>query len=390
MEAKAAAGVEERPAELAATHRDVSRWEPWIQALKLVALTRLIFFAISYAAAWLLAPGDGVLDEGFLDVWHRWDTRHFIQIATFGYTDPRTDPHATAFFPLFPLLLRGLGMLGINHVLAGLVISFASSVVACAYLYRLVSEEIDAAAGRSSLLYLLLFPTGVFLAAAYSEALFLAGAIAAFYYARRGRWWYVALPGAIAMGARFAGAFLVAGLAAEFLRQGIWRDWWRAGVALVASAIPLAAYCVYLAAAKGDPFYFMVDQREGWGRQFVGFVQSFQVTWNARTTLDYPTNWIFAWRMEILAAFFGLGLVIWAATRKEWGYAVYMGTFLATLMASAWYFSIPRMLLSFFPGVVLLASWTRRDPARHEIALVTMAPLAAVGVVVFTRGAWFF
>ena len=96
--------------------------------------------------------------------------------------------------------------------------------------YRLAEEEIGRGAGlagphetngagRRASLYLLFFPTAVFLVAPYSESLFLAGAIPAFYYARRKRWIMAGMFAAVAMGARAAGIFLLFGLLVEFVRQ---------------------------------------------------------------------------------------------------------------------------------------------------------------------------
>jgi hypothetical protein len=367
-------------------------WVRWTESLKLAVLTRAVLVAVAYAAAWYLARTKGPPQFGLLDLWSHWDAGLLARVAQYGYTDPHTDPHATAFFPLFPLLERGFSFVLNDPILAGLVISFASSVVACAYLFRMAEEEMGRGAGRRAILYLLLFPTTVFLIAPYTEALFLAGAIPAFYYARRSRWGRVGLPAAVAMGARFAGAFVLMGLAVEFIRQRNWsarriRD---ALTALTIGAFPLLAYGAYLWGTKGSSLYFFTDQRLGWGRRFVGPVASFEHTWSTWNAPGYPTNWIFAWRIEIVAAATGAALVAWALAKREWGFAAYMGTFMATLITSTWYYSIPRMLLSFFPAVLFLASWTKLNPNRHEGLLLALAPLATLGVVVFTQGAWFY
>ena len=83
-------------------------------------------------------------------------------------------------------------------------------------------------------------------------------------------------------------------------------------------------------------------------------------------------------------------LTVWAAVKREWGYAAYMGIFMVALMTSTWYFSIPRMLLSFFPVMLLMAHATEGRPLRHEMTLVVLAPVATLGVILFTRGAWFY
>jgi hypothetical protein len=246
-------------------------------------------------------------------------------------------------------------------------------------------------AGHRAVLYLALFPTAVFLAAPYSEALFLAGAVPAFYYARKARWNLVALPAAVAMGARFAGLFLLFGLFVEFLRQ---RKFTAARVRAVAVAFavglaPLVAYSYFLYRVKGDALYYFVDQRAGWGRTLTWPLVAFRATWDTWNS-SQPTNWIFAWRVEVMAAALGVGFVLWALLKREWGFAAFMGAMMASVMTSSWYFSIPRMLLSLFPIPLLLAGYSHRSPSRHEILLLVLAPLAVLGVVVYTRGAWFF
>jgi hypothetical protein len=364
----------------------------WTDALVIVVSVRVLLVVVAFGAAWMLAPGTGPLSEGFFDIWVRWDARHFLEVAEFGYTDMRTDPHATAFFPLYPLLIRALGATGLPPAAAGMLISLAATVVACAYLHALAEEELGAGAGRRATLYLVLFPTAVFLIAPYSEALFLAGAIPAFYYFRRAMWLHGALPAAVAVGSRAAGLFLLFGLALEVVRRGDFRRavLARAGMALGAAALPVIAFGGYLLAVKGDAFYFLVDQREGWYRDFVGPVQSLINTWNLTASEESPTNWLFTWRMEIVAAAVGVGLVVWAVAKREWGYAGFMGLMMAALLTSTWYFSIPRMLLTMFPAVLLLAAITKDRPVRHELTIALMAPVAALGVIVFTRGAWFY
>lgn len=372
---------------------------PWKTALTLVAVSRLAFFVAAYAGTQFLTAAQGPDNpEGFLDIWVRWDARHFHVVAEHGWVGPEAESaRAAAFFPFYPLAMRALGAIGFNLTLAGLVVSAAATVVACAYLIKLVDEELGEGNGRRAALYLILFPTAVFLIAPYSEALFLAGAIPAFYYARRGRWLAASLPAAVAVGTRAAGMFLLAGLAVEWVVQ-MWRHRTedvaaralRGGIALAIAVVPLLVYGLYLETTSGTFMQYLIDQREGWGRAFpVNPRDAFFATWNTRVG-SYESNWIFAWRIEILAALAGVLLTIWAVTKREWGYAVYIGSLMTVLLMSSWYFSIPRMLLSCFPAAIFLAEATRDNREGHEIALLVLAPVATMGVIVFTRGAWFF
>jgi hypothetical protein len=364
----------------------------WVESAGVTAATRAAFLLVAVAASWFLqTETQGAPQESFLSLWDNWDARHLVTIGEHGYFSVASDAHATAFFPLFPLLVAALLVAGLHPVAAGLMVSALASFVAGAYLFRLAEEEVGEGAGRRALVYLMVFPTAMFLVAPYSEAVFLAGAIAAFYYARRQRWILVGVPAAVAMGARFAGVFVLVGLAVEFLRQ---RDLsaarvGRAVLALTIGAVPLVAYSIYLAQTTGDPFAFVEAQRAGWGRDLVGPIESFRTTFDTWGR-DYPTNWLLAWRGEIIAAAAGLGMVAWAFAKREWGYAAFMGSMLALLLSSSWYYSIPRMLLSFFPVMVFLAQWSKDSDKRHEAILLATVPIAIMGAILFTQGIWFY
>ena len=378
--------------EVGGTHEVAAeRWVMWRSSAAVAVVVRVAFVVVAVLATWFLTRSEGTPGVGIFDMWRRWDAHHFLTIAEYGYTAPESDAHAAAFFPLFPLCVRAVMLLGLSPTMAGMAVALIAIVVAGAYLYRLAEEELGEGSGGRALIYMALFPTAVFLVAPYSEPLFLAGAIPAFYYARRHRWHLVGIPAAVAMGSRAAGVFLLLGLVAEFVRQ---RDFSKerlanAGLSLLIGLLPLLAYGAFLSQAMGDPFEFLTAQREGWGRRFVGPLSSFSATWNTWNE-SHATNWLMAWRVEIAAALVGVAFTAWAVARREWGYAVYMASLLTVLMTSSWYYSIPRMLLSMFPIFLFLASLTRNRPSLHDGVVIVLASLAALGVVVFTQGNWFY
>lgn len=359
----------------------------WSAAVLLVLATRLVLLAVAWGAAWLLADTRGHLTRGPLAIWRRWDADLFLKIAEGGYAG--SDPYSEAFLPGLPLAIRAVASVGIDPLVAGMLLTTVATVVATAYLVRLAEQDVGVGAGVRAGLYLLVFPTAAFLVASYSEAPFLAGAIAAFHHARRGEWRRVAPFAALAAATRVAGLFVLAGLAVEFLRRGRLREWRAAAAALVVGALPLLAYLAWLWRVHGTPLYLLTAQREGWGRTFVGPFDALSTTlstWGG----DYSTGLYLTWQLEVGAALVGVLTVALLVLRREWGYATFTGGLLAVLLVSTWYYSIPRVLLTFFPIPLLLAGWTARHPRRHDLVLVGSAAAATVGVVVFTQGRWFF
>ncbi|MFA5786015.1 MAG: mannosyltransferase family protein [Actinomycetota bacterium] len=373
-----------------------SRERPWrravLDSLAVLAVTRLLAFIVAWAANWMTAATSrGPLPSGtFLASWNRWDAISYVQIAQYGYFDPRTHANSAAYFPGFPVALRGLGrLLGGRYILAALVANVVLTGVALVYLHRLADQEIGAGAGARAVWYLGLFPVGVFLAAGYTEPMFLAGAFAAFYYGRRGEWWKAVLPGALAVGSRLTGLFVVVALGFEYMRQRRW-DPRKIGpdvLALVVAVLPLVAFMAYLRWKVGNPLQFLTDQEFGWGRKLVGPWRAFRTTWAGATSQVQATNWVFSWRVEIAAAALGAWVGVVCLLRRWWTYAVYTLAFFAVLLSSTWYFSTPRMLLTLPP---LFLIWADLGANRwvHQASLAAGAALMALSVVVFTSGAW--
>ena len=145
-----------------------------------------------------------------VDVWARWDSDWFLKIAEHGYSWPSSTP---AFFPLYPLLVAGLGWVLAGHtVLAGVVVSLAAGAAAFGLLYRLTLDHLGEDVARRTVVFLALAPTSLFFGAVYSESLFLLLTVAAFLVAERGRFWQAGALGGLALLTRSAGVALLPAL----------------------------------------------------------------------------------------------------------------------------------------------------------------------------------
>ena len=365
----------------------------------MVVAVRAAFLAVAGAASVLLNPSPDASLASLTETWAHYDALHYLSIAREGYTGAGADPNDTAFFPLYPLLIRLLASLGLGPVRAALLISLAGTLVAAVYLYALAEEDAGEGAGRLAVAYLLFFPTAVFLCAPYTEATFLGGAVAAFYYARRGHWVGMALGAAVASGSRVTGAFLLVGLLVEVLRhRGLTKtSLARAGAGLAAGAVPLVAYAVYLHLIRGDALNFVTVQSVGWGRELgspmTALLGTWQVVWDGRLNgVPVTTGPRLLWLGELAATALGTVFAIWAARRREWGYAAFMGCLMAVALTSGpLYLSVPRHLLGLFPIPLILAGVTRERPLAAGTLVGVLAPTATLGVLIYTRGtSWFF
>lgn len=348
--------------------------------------------------------------------WQQWDWAFYVRIAQHGYFSgppgaggAPTDDNREAFLPGLPLLLRAVHAVLIpDWTAAGLAVSFVAGGVAVLALARIARLETweareDGApalrpgshggtpddAGRHAVFYLLLSPCAIFLAAGYTEAVFLALALPCWLAARRGRWGAAAALGCAAATVRVSGLFLAAALAVRFLTAGraVRGSWWRAGW-LVVPALPAAAYSWFLHAHTGDWMAWKHAQERGWARQFHSPWQAWSHTWTAAFSHTQTTPYALLFQFELAAMAVGLallGLLLW---RRRWAEAVYLALTLWALGTSYWYMSIPRASLLWWPLWTVAAGWTLRRPWLRTAYVAVAAPLTTVLAVAFTSGRW--
>ncbi|HEX3897934.1 MAG TPA: mannosyltransferase family protein [Mycobacteriales bacterium] len=360
------------------------------EALSTWLYSRLAVFVVSFASLWMLGDTTAGDVPSYLGQWDRWDTHLFLDLAKFGYRGYRTkstDVHLEAFFPGEPLAMR-VGHLLTGSWLAGaLLVSAVAGGFAMVALARLGALEGGQVVGSRAVLYLVLSPYAVFLAAGYSESLFLAFALSSWLAARRGRWLAAGLLAGGAAFMRIDGLFLGVALAVEWLVTA--RPYrWRTAIPLVAPWVVTAGFFGYLWAVTGDSRAWFDAQREGWGRKFTMPWTALHTTWSAAVSPVQGSAYEWSFRAEIAAVFLGVALTIVLLVMHRWGEATFVGLQVAALGSSAYYLSVARSTLLWFPLWLLLARWSVQRPWLHKAYLATAPALMAVAVVTFTSGRW--
>ncbi|WP_218566628.1 mannosyltransferase family protein [Vallicoccus soli] len=363
------------------------------RALALWAWTRVAVLVAAGAGAYLTAREDVL--AGPLERWERWDVVHFEAVARGGYDQEGPTPYA-AFFPALPLLLRALGALGLDLTAAGLLVSLVAGAVAVVALVRLVEEAGGAhpdGTGERAVLLLLASPCAVFLAAGYTEALFLALALPAWLAAHRGRWWAAGLLAGAAGLVRVTGLFLAAALVVQWLVQRGRRPPGRADLpdlaALGTAFVPPLLFMAHLRLVTGDWLAWVHAQQDGWYRRLTDPVEAWRTTWDAAfDDGPRPVAELLTFRAELVAVVVGVVLLAVLLRRRAWGEATYVGLQVAAFSTSTWFFSVPRATLLWWPLWVLLAAWTLRRPWALRAYLVLSVPLAVLWVTTFTTGRW--
>jgi Mannosyltransferase (PIG-V) len=363
-------------------------------------VSRLLLLVAGLAALrWFpLRPGDGPWagspTTDWLAAFSRWDGKWYLAIARDGYAYHESAASSLNFAPGYPALMRVVGqaigrtdndgLLGIGIVLSNVALLMA---MVCLYLLarQLEGEEM----ARRAVLWLVAFPSTLYLSAVYPESLFLALALGGFLCALNERWALASVFVAGATLTRNYAVLLSVPLVWHYLALHRWRP--RRDFAwLLLVPLTFAIWQGYYWALTGDPLAMSHASAE-WGRNltapwdmlryyfsvryWTAYVQSGGTLTSDRSPIDIAS-------VLLLGALVGLS---WRLRPRSLG-------LLATLLylpmiSTGGFVAIPRYALEVFPIYLVLARLTRR---RWLLAagLAISSGLALVAMGWFAVGGW--
>jgi Gpi18-like mannosyltransferase len=296
--------------------------------------------------------------------WQRWDTIWYTKIAEQGYS---SDDLSTAFFPLYPLLIRLTSTLvSVNSVAAGLIVSSIAALGAFTWFYHMTREQYGEKTAQNALLWLAVIPTAFFLFAAYTESLFMFFAIGSWWFGQKQQWEFAGLMGGLAALTRPQGLLLAFPLAFIFLMQFRHRQVssWRAAnlLPVVGGGLLFVAYVFQLNGSLTAWFEIEAQWRQ-YALPWQTIWQSLLEIW---TSGDVAVGLVNALDLGLTLLF--LGLVLWAVRQKKYAESIYLAIIIFPPLFTIARFnpflplaSISRFLVVAFPGFVLLAGIEVRE-----------------------------
>ena len=338
----------------------------------------------------------------------QWDSGWFLRIADHGYDIPAT----SAFFPLYPLVVRAGGFLVGSTLVAAVLVSLVAGGIGAALVWRIARSVAGEAVARDTLLLLALYPSALVFTGAYSDGLFLALAAGSFLAATRDRGWLAGVLGGLAVATRLVGLALLPALLLLLWPRGRSPRELLRPFPLVLLPTALALYCAYLEHRFGDPFAFESAQSLYWLREtsplgpIGGLWESLSAGYHGAAELllhlprelgepeGFPDRDRFAvWNvlhLVLLAAALWLTWVAWRRLGPAFGlYAVAVDA--AVLSGTHEVFplaSLPRYLLTNFPLFIALALLVRDRPRAREATVIAFAAVGAVAAIAFSRHVW--
>jgi Mannosyltransferase (PIG-V) len=370
----------------------------------------------------------------------RWDSAWYLVIAHYGY---RPDLGAftssrTAFFPLYPMGIRGVSDLGVPPVLAGVLLSICAFTAALYGIHRLTTLELAALArkgpvsplsadsgarvARLAVQVTAFAPMAFYFSAVYSESLYLALSVGVFWCARQGRWAWAGMLGMLAGATRSAGLMLIVPVLILYLYgpredrvvdlvRG-WRPRYKMRRDVLWLALLPAGVVVYMSylALRGGNAFEPFHAQEVWSRHFAG---PYLGVWDGakaaldglRQLLSFQRQHVFfgagtgspfvsASHNLMLFAFLiaGVAMTIGVLRRLPLAYGAYVLAALALPLsypvASQPLMSLPRFLLVLFPLSMWLAMWLAEHRRAQRPTLIISAGLMVFFLAQFATWHW--
>ncbi|MBV8885999.1 MAG: hypothetical protein JO235_18670 [Chroococcidiopsidaceae cyanobacterium CP_BM_RX_35] len=299
-----------------------------IFAIVMWLLSRLLIgVAMLLVAPSLPVPPSGIVPTFSWDVFSAWDSVFYEKIATSGYEyAPDSHKHSVAFFPLFPLLIRGVMALGLPVEVAGTLVNNLAFLGALIVLYRWMAERHGISVARWATAVIAWCPLSLFGTVIYSEGLFLLFSTAALKAFDQKHYAEVTVWGACATAARPTGVALIPAFLIVAWRAN---SGTRAYLASLATGGGLFLYSLYCKLQFGDYLAFLHAQ-QAW-RPATGF--NWLQWWKMLMQISVgTTNWKYGsikdpWHPLLFLLIVSCSYILWryrrhlSSAKTDYGFA---------------------------------------------------------------------
>ncbi|MGJ8670085.1 MAG: hypothetical protein ACSHXK_11405 [Oceanococcus sp.] len=321
-----------------------------------------------------------------LNIWNRWDTPHYLDLARHGYSNHGELGLFIVFFPAFPAILKCLSWLYNDAFAWSLLLSFFCLIASCLALHRIACHYRDEATADRVIWYLLIFPTSYFFRLGYTEALFMASLLWLWVAMLERRWLLVGGLGMLLCATRINGALIGLVLGFEMACM-LWQtrhfDWRWLYTALIPCGLLLYLginYWVYQ-----DPFYFLQVQQNHWHKSPGTPLTALADLWN-RLSWDKNKFWTMG-VFELAAVALGLVATVYGFFRVSFSSGLWSASNMLLMTSTGWALSLPRYILVIFPIYFLLADLSRNPQIKNLLDMLCLA-LFSLMAMEFAHGHW--
>ena len=331
----------------------------------------------------------------------KWDGIYYLEIVKNGYD---LSSNNAAFYPLYPLLVRLVGKLGMGfsasaHIINSVALIFAAQGL---YLLSLLVTKKRRVAFLAVLAWLA-FPAAHFFIAFYTEVLFSALVVWSLYFLLRKQYVWAGILAGLASGTRGTGIVLGVTILIQYLadRGWSWRkiDWQILAVPISFSGFAAYWLWIYVNTNMLPWVFFSGLYAKYWPymRFEPNIVKTFYVEIVSMVKLINSTSWLDTWlsewftKLHFFIAWLAIAYSAWLGWVKKLPLALVLYSALTALMLilTGNFVSHSRYILPVFPVFILLAMWLdkQREWVRTLYFVLSAAALGAM-LTMFSNGFW--
>lgn len=237
----------------------------WLFPLLVFAVTWLLILAAWYGS-------DQIYGHSHAWTWHFLfkDAGWFLNVAQHGYparTHNGLPGPATAFFPIFPLMIRAASYVaGGSYAFGGLALSILIGAASAVGVWALAARVRDRRVADRAVMLYCFFPGAMTFGMLYSEPLTVALGAAALLALVSRRWLVAGIVGAVGT-AEASMMIVLAAVSGIAALQAIWtRREWRALIAPALTPLGILAFFGYLGHRYHDYLFWFHAERSFWGQ----------------------------------------------------------------------------------------------------------------------------
>ena len=376
-------------------------WRLWLFVPVILAVLFLPVRSEQLFTIWPIGTARDYIQAQHVYPWANFDGVHYLSIASRGYVDEGR------FMPFFPALIYAgsevLSFFNFNIEIfwVGIFVSTVSSFFAIFFLHKLFLLDFKKEQVNTSIILFLVFPTAFFLAAVYSEGLFLLLSVMTFYYARKRNWLLASVLIMFAAVTRLSGLLLLIPIVYEYfvLEVGSIKKI-KFSQAFFKNHKQVFLFCITPLLLLGYAYLNFVT----WG-DFLYFVHAHAALGNSRETVGLVFPLVIIYRyLEILFTvsaqqyeywiavlefislwFISYGIYLVWKLKLRLSYLLYSIAMVLLPLFSGTLTGFPRYILPVFPVFIALSILLEKHTGIKFLVILVSALLQALLLALFVR-----
>jgi hypothetical protein len=310
--------------------------------------------------------------------WNAWDANSYLDIAQNGYryAGYGAATNTIAFFPLYPLLVRGFHLATqLSFIWSALGISFIFGCVASSGIYRLAEEFAGKQAASMAVFLFSFYPVSIFLSVPYAETLLVSGIVWGLVFLQKERWYAAAFCIGAAMVTKIIGIILLPLLVFRMFKSR--RPMREIALIFCIAIIPFLFFLLAQYTQFYDPFAFFKAQHVGWGKYLASPMAGIRYMIGIIPTSYGPYH--IYWLLEMINFMLATLTYIFSFKSLNGNLRWFCGVLLLVCVSTNLPLSISRFLLSYFVYYLIWGKWLSKAPlAIQQLAIAGLACLMAV------------